>query len=301
MIMVKGDEKSRIFRDRMEALKQFSEVNALPEQLTSAMREHIELQFLRDQVSDDQVLADYPTTLRRKALRHLYAHTLVECPLFRGARGRFLDQLLAGCRSELFMPHVSLMSEGDIASELLIIVDGAARGVPAGVAKPDLAKLRRTSNTSTVMDMGSTLANATANRRRSLVTYGTQLSGALSLHGRTSTNLGSEYGGPAGFGSMKEGTMLKQSSGGLRSRRSSILDTDAVSIPDSVASTWMTAADPADGGHMYGPSDCIGTVPFFTDTSSTENVYTTEVTRVLIVSKAVFDNLNSHYPQQVSS
>lgn len=37
MVMVKTDEKSRHFRDRMEALKVFSEVNDLPEKLTQSM------------------------------------------------------------------------------------------------------------------------------------------------------------------------------------------------------------------------------------------------------------------------
>ncbi len=55
-----------------------------------------------------QVLADYPATLRRKALRHLYSDTLRGCPLFRGGRARFLDQILMSCRSELFMPNVSV-------------------------------------------------------------------------------------------------------------------------------------------------------------------------------------------------
>ncbi len=55
MVMVKSDEKSRLFRDRMEALKQFSSANGLPDTLTEAMREHIEIQFMREGANDEQV------------------------------------------------------------------------------------------------------------------------------------------------------------------------------------------------------------------------------------------------------
>ncbi len=37
MVMVKGDEKSRVYRDRMETLKSFQEANELPDKLTKAM------------------------------------------------------------------------------------------------------------------------------------------------------------------------------------------------------------------------------------------------------------------------
>jgi hypothetical protein len=55
MVLVKGDEKSRLFRDRMETLKAFADSNALPDVLATAMKEHLELQAAHDHNSDDQV------------------------------------------------------------------------------------------------------------------------------------------------------------------------------------------------------------------------------------------------------
>ena len=40
--------------------------------LTEAMNAHLRLHFVNDELADQNVLSIYPTTLRRRALRHLY-------------------------------------------------------------------------------------------------------------------------------------------------------------------------------------------------------------------------------------
>jgi hypothetical protein len=55
MVLVKADESSHVFRDRMESLRAFAEANDLPESLVSAMKEHLELQSACEHKSDDQV------------------------------------------------------------------------------------------------------------------------------------------------------------------------------------------------------------------------------------------------------
>jgi hypothetical protein len=140
MVLVKGDEKGRQYRDRMDALSAFVAGSELPKPLAIAMKEHLGLQFAQQHSSDDQVtgdhscvaraldvmgshtdsipgkttrlrfehqvLAEYPSMLRIKALRHLYGGCFQQSPLFSNIRGRFMDQLLNGCRSETFMPDV---------------------------------------------------------------------------------------------------------------------------------------------------------------------------------------------------
>lgn len=45
MLMVKGDERSKTFRDKITALKEYSYVNELPKDLSKDMRQHLELNF----------------------------------------------------------------------------------------------------------------------------------------------------------------------------------------------------------------------------------------------------------------
>ena len=53
-----------------------------------------------------QVLGIYPSTIRRRILRHLYLDQLHKCFLFSDCKLKFLDAILAGARVELFMPQV---------------------------------------------------------------------------------------------------------------------------------------------------------------------------------------------------
>ncbi len=57
-----------------------------------------------------QVLHIFPTTIRRRILRHLYLRHVRAAYLFKGVRQKFLDALLATARIELFMPQVYPLS-----------------------------------------------------------------------------------------------------------------------------------------------------------------------------------------------
>lgn len=53
-----------------------------------------------------QVLSIYPSTIRRRILRHLYQTPMQQCYLFADCKQKFLDALMAAARVELFMPQV---------------------------------------------------------------------------------------------------------------------------------------------------------------------------------------------------
>ena len=80
--MVKNDERAGVYRDRVQLLKEYAELNDLPEDLQDAMRNHIDLHSQVEHTADDKVLAIYPAALSRKVLRHLYAKSLSQCYLF---------------------------------------------------------------------------------------------------------------------------------------------------------------------------------------------------------------------------
>jgi hypothetical protein len=47
------------------------------------MKGHLQLHFSSADLSDQAVLAVYPTTIRQRVLRHLYSSPMVSCWLFR--------------------------------------------------------------------------------------------------------------------------------------------------------------------------------------------------------------------------
>ncbi len=66
-------------------------------------------------------IADQPTTNRR----HLYLGQIQRCYLFRGAKQKLLDALLAAGRVELYMPQVEIVSEGEHVNDLNVLLQGS--------------------------------------------------------------------------------------------------------------------------------------------------------------------------------
>ncbi|KAJ9504820.1 hypothetical protein QJQ45_020591, partial [Haematococcus lacustris] len=124
MLMVKADKRSKVFRDRMTNLRQFSSANNVPQALHETLKEHLELHFHNEQNMEETVLQKYPLTIRRRVMRHLYASTVRHCYLFKNCKAKFADAVLAAVHVELFLPGVQILCEGDIVNELMIVVEG---------------------------------------------------------------------------------------------------------------------------------------------------------------------------------
>jgi hypothetical protein len=138
------------------------QVHNVPNNLKTAMQDHLRLHFSSQEASDEEVLAIYPAAIRRRILRHLYTGSLKRCYLFQvltwcccllgmalchlapcetanwvaeppappraqGCRRKFLDAVLGASRIEMFMPGVEVMSEGDHVHELHIVVAGTIK------------------------------------------------------------------------------------------------------------------------------------------------------------------------------
>lgn len=70
------------------------------------MKGHLRLHFSSAETSDEAVLSVYPTTIRRRILRHLYIKALSSCWLFERCKLKLLDAVLAASKVELYMPKV---------------------------------------------------------------------------------------------------------------------------------------------------------------------------------------------------
>lgn len=94
------------YRESLIVLDEYSATHSIPPAIKADMKGHLRLHLSTADFRDEAVLGVFPTTLRRRALRHLYNAPLHACWLFGGAKQKFLDALLLGARVELFGPKV---------------------------------------------------------------------------------------------------------------------------------------------------------------------------------------------------
>lgn len=85
LFIIRRDTRASTYRDRAASLRSWAGVNGLPPKLTTSMQEHLRLAFANEDIADERVLGAMPSSLRRRALRHLYLSTLRRCYLFAGA------------------------------------------------------------------------------------------------------------------------------------------------------------------------------------------------------------------------
>ncbi|KAJ9524098.1 hypothetical protein QJQ45_022546 [Haematococcus lacustris] len=314
-VLVKADEKSKVYRERMEALRGYAGINDLPQPLMEMMKEHIELQYHNEQCSDEMVLANYPATIRRKVLRHLYLSTVKSCYLFRGAKARFMDAFLAATRMELYMPQVSVLSEGDVVSELYIIIDGTVCGC-AGMGGASLNAMRR--NSVLGLESSSQVAaeqakSIVANRRRSMV-MAANLPGAETGLFNPQASINAQPSYPSsnshpmlGSQALRDTTHVGAVTFTQTAPPSQTVDVapwqgDGLRSLASQGSGLQGLGGHKDNSHgvvnTYTESMCFGEVPFFTEAPCLESVWTVSVTRVLVLSRAGYDSLVANFTHQ---
>eukprot|EP00884_Botryococcus_braunii_P021334 jgi/Botrbrau1/7885/Bobra.9_2s0059.2 len=124
LLVVKHDERAGKYRERSENLKNYANINGIPKELKESMQAHLRLHFANEEAADEAVLSAYPSTIRRRLLRHLYLEQLRSCYLFQGCRQKFLDAVLSIAKVELFMPKVEVVAEGDHINEIFVVVAG---------------------------------------------------------------------------------------------------------------------------------------------------------------------------------
>lgn len=141
LLVVKADERTGNFRERSANLNQYTQTNHIPSELRESMQEHLRLHFDTENASDEQVLSIFPTTIRRRILKYLYASHLSSSYLFRKCPQRFLDALLASARVEVFMPGVDILSSGDPVGELFVLLSGTAEIIAPDPSAASAAQL----------------------------------------------------------------------------------------------------------------------------------------------------------------
>eukprot|EP00977_Amphora_coffeiformis_P021906 scaffold10056_cov164-Amphora_coffeaeformis.AAC.3 len=136
LLIVKGDEKTGEYRDTLKTLHKYGHMNCFDKHLLDKLKSQLKLNFHNREISDEQVLKNFPNAVRRKILRKLYLETLMRSKLMQDVRPHFLDVFLASCTVEIFSPGAEIVEKGAILSDLFLLVGGVAEIVPSSYSDP---------------------------------------------------------------------------------------------------------------------------------------------------------------------
>lgn len=141
LLIVKGDEKTGVFRDALHVLHQYSALNSFDKPFEKGLRTQLKLEFDNREIADEQVLRHFPSSVRRKVLRRLYLPSLMQTDLMKGVRQQFVDAFLATCKVEIFSPGEEIVQRGSIASDLYLLVAGSVKVLPWDTGRPENTKV----------------------------------------------------------------------------------------------------------------------------------------------------------------
>jgi ankyrin repeat protein/CRP-like cAMP-binding protein len=132
LLVVKSDEKTGLYRDTLQTLDQYSKMHNFDHGFHKRLKTQLKLDFNNREISDEHVLQNFPSSMRRKVLRRLYLPCLIHTSLMKGIRQRFVDAFLTTCSVEIFTPGERILKRGSISSDLYLLVEGVAKLVYFG-------------------------------------------------------------------------------------------------------------------------------------------------------------------------
>ena len=132
LLIVKQDEATGLYRDALQVLKQYADMHNLDRAIHKSLKTQLKLEFKNREISDEQVLAQFPSAVRRKVLRKLYLPSLLQTGLMKNTRQQFVDAFLSGCTVEIFCPGEELLHRGSACSDLYLLVEGVVALVKSG-------------------------------------------------------------------------------------------------------------------------------------------------------------------------
>lgn len=146
LLIVKQDEKTGAYREAIHVLRQYANLHSFPRALEKKLRGQLKLDFNNHEISDENVLAKFPSETRRKVLRRLYLPSLLQTKLMRGVRQQFVDAFLATSKVEIYSAGEEILQRGAIASDLYLLVEGTAELLPSVESSIETSNYRMTSS-----------------------------------------------------------------------------------------------------------------------------------------------------------
>jgi len=124
LVIVKGDEKTGLYRHALYALHKYAALHNFDKSLTKRLKRMLKLDFDSKEIADEQVLQFFPEAVRQKILRRLYLPSLLGTKLMKGTRQQFSESFLSLCKVEIFSPGEEIFQRGSISSDLYLLLDG---------------------------------------------------------------------------------------------------------------------------------------------------------------------------------
>jgi ankyrin repeat protein len=130
LLIVKHDEKTGEYRTRLQVLDQYSSMHSLGRPLQKRLKTQLKLDFNNSEIADEEVLKNFPSSVRRRVLRRLYLPSLLQTSLMNGIRQQFVDAFLSACNVEFFSPGEEILQRGYVSSDLYLLVGGTVELLP---------------------------------------------------------------------------------------------------------------------------------------------------------------------------
>lgn len=127
LLIVKADEETSQYRDSLQALNEYSDIHGFERPFRKRLRRQLKLYFKGRALADEQVLKDFPVSVRRRVLKRLYLPTLYKTSLMSNIHQRFIDSFLTSCVVEVFSPGEEILARGSIATDLYLLVEGTVK------------------------------------------------------------------------------------------------------------------------------------------------------------------------------
>eukprot|EP00539_Tryblionella_compressa_P013571 CAMPEP_0178830600 /NCGR_PEP_ID=MMETSP0746-20121128/9006_1 /TAXON_ID=913974 /ORGANISM="Nitzschia punctata, Strain CCMP561" /LENGTH=815 /DNA_ID=CAMNT_0020492771 /DNA_START=59 /DNA_END=2506 /DNA_ORIENTATION=- len=127
LLVVKNDEKNGEYRSNLQLLSEYANLHNFDKGLRKRLKTQLQLDFNNREVSDENVLQNFPRTLRRKVIRQLYYPTLSQTNLMLDVRQMFVDEFLTLCSVEIFGPGEDILQKTLISNDLYLLVDGTVK------------------------------------------------------------------------------------------------------------------------------------------------------------------------------
>ena len=124
LLIVKQDERTGHYRDALQTLDAYSNAHEFDYTFYKRLKTQLKLDFNNRDIADEFVLKNFPVSVRRKVLRRLYLHHLMQTSLMANVRHQFVDAFLAACQVEIFPPGEDISLKGFVPSDLYLLVGG---------------------------------------------------------------------------------------------------------------------------------------------------------------------------------
>lgn len=130
LLVVKNDEKTRLYRDALSKLGQFSAMHGFDRDFYKRLKTSLKLSFESVDVEDEEVLMHFPSSVRRHILRRLYMPSILQTTLMKDVRQQFVDQFLSACSVEVFSPGEEILQRGMNSPDLYLLISGNVEVLP---------------------------------------------------------------------------------------------------------------------------------------------------------------------------